>query len=196
MNKKGKESSEEMVDNKIEERDEVPVVTDEDPIDESNEESLSGEPEGNDIAEKTAKELQDLKDKYLRLAAEFDNYRKRTAKENLEIRMTASRDLMTSLLEILDDVDRAEVQINEVKQEDKLLEGVKHIFNKFRKTLEQKGLKAIETLHTDFDVEKDEAISEMPVDDEKMKGKVVAEVQKGYMLNDRLIRFAKVVVGK
>lgn len=140
--------------------------------------------------------LQEQKDKFVRLFAEFENYKKRTAKEMLEIRQTASRDLIVSLLDVLDDVDRAEKINDESNEEDKLPEGVLLIFNKFRKILESKGLRAIETMYTDFDVEKDEAISEIPVDDDKLKGKVVAEVQKGYMLNDKLIRFAKVVVGK
>lgn len=153
-------------------------------------------PQGEDDVLNAEKELEAQKDKYLRLAAEFDNFRKRTARETLEIRQTASRDLMISLLEVLDDVDRAQAQIEESGEKNELLEGVLLIFNKFKRTLEQKGLKAIETLHTDFDVEKDEAISEVPVEDEELKGKVVAEVQKGYTLNDKLIRFAKVVVGK
>lgn len=155
------------------------------------------EPQKEDSAsEQLSKELEEQRDKYLRLAAEFDNYRKRTSRETLEIRQTASRDLMTSMLEVLDDIDRAQAQINETEEKTEMLEGVVLIFNKFRKILEQKGLKAIETLHTEFDVEKDEAIAEVPVDDENLKGKVVDEIQKGYMLNDRLIRFAKVVVGK
>jgi molecular chaperone GrpE len=86
--------------------------------------------------------------------------------------------------------------MQESEEEKALKEGILLIFNKFRKILESKGLKSIETLNTDFDVEKDEAVSEVPVEDEKLKGKVVAEVQKGYLLNDKLIRFAKVVVGK
>ncbi len=143
------------------------------------------------------KEIDAQKDKYLRLFAEFENYRKRTAKEIYEIRQTGGLNVITPLLEVLDDIDRAEGQGQEGEGQNAILnEGVQLIFNKFRKILEQQGLKPIETMYTDFDVEKDEAISEMPVDDEKLKGKVVAEVQKGYMLNDKLIRFAKVVVGK
>lgn len=139
--------------------------------------------------------LQDQKDKYIRLFAEFDNYRRRTSKENIELIQTAGKDVIISLLEVLDDMDRAEEQL--ANSEDKqTMEGVKLVFNKLRKKLENKGLKAFETLHTEFDVEKDEAISEMHVDDKKLKGKVVAEVQKGYQLNDKLIRHAKVVVGK
>ncbi|MEO6949359.1 MAG: nucleotide exchange factor GrpE [Ginsengibacter sp.] len=139
--------------------------------------------------------LKEQKDKYIRLFAEFDNYRRRTSKANIELIQTAGKDVIISLLEVLDDMDRAEEQLD--NSEDKhTKEGVLLVFNKLRKILENKGLKAIETLHTDFDVEKDEAISEMNVDNEKLKGKVVAEVQKGYLLNDKLIRHAKVVVGK
>lgn len=141
------------------------------------------------------KELDTQKDKYLRLFAEFDNYKKRTAKEIWEIRQTASVDVINSLLDVLDDIDRAEGQLQKDPGKDKMPEGVQLIFNKFRKILEQKGLKSIETLNSEFDIEKDEAVSEIPVDD-KLKGKVVAEVQKGYTLNGKLIRFAKVVVGK
>ena len=141
-------------------------------------------------------ELEVQKDKYIRLFAEFENYKRRTAKEIYEIRQTGGLNVISSLLEVLDDIDRAQEMIDNRGEKNEFTEGVQLIFNKFKKILEQQGLKAIETMYTDFDVEKDEAISEMPVEDEKLKGKVVAEVQKGYMLNDKLIRFAKVVVGK
>lgn len=141
-------------------------------------------------------EVEEQKDKYVRLFAEFDNFRRRTSKQTLELRQTAGIEVITSLLDVLDDMDRAEKQLLESGTENTLKEGVLLIFNKFRKILQSKGLQALETLHTDFDVEKDEAISELEVNDEKLKGKVVAEVQKGYLLNDKLIRFAKVVVGK
>jgi molecular chaperone GrpE len=104
--------------------------------------------------------------------------------------------VIASLLDVLDDMDRAEKQMQESEEEKTLKEGLLLIFNKFRKILESKGLKSIETLNTELDVEKDEAVSEVAVEDEKLKGKVVAELQKGYFLNDKLIRFAKVVVGK
>ena len=141
-------------------------------------------------------ELEEQKNKYIRLFAEFDNYKRRTSKETLEMRLMAGQDVIKSFLDVLDDMDRAEGPVIESEMDKNTREGVLLVFNKFRKTLEAKGLKAIETLHSDFDVEKDEAISEVSVEDESMKGKVVAEVQKGYTLNDKLIRFAKVVVGK
>lgn len=146
--------------------------------------------------EKIQDALDEQKDKYVRLFAEFDNYKRRTSKEMMDIRQTAAKDLIVSLLDVLDDMDRAEEQMNKTESDPVMVEGTLLIFNKLRRILEAKGVKALETLHTEFDVEKDEAISEVPVEDKKLKGKVVAEVQKGYLLNDKLIRYAKVVVGK
>ena len=155
----------------------------------------SPEDSQDEIARLTS-ELQEQKDKYVRLFAEFDNYRRRTSKESIELRQTAGIEIITSLLDVLDDTDRAEKQLQESDVEKTIKEGILLVFNKFRKVLQSKGLKAIDTLNSDFDVEKDEAISEIEVADKKLKGKVVAEVQKGYLLNNKLIRFAKVVVGK
>ena len=154
------------------------------------------EPDTNDEAEKLKAELEEQKDKYVRLFAEFDNYKRRTSRERIEFIQTAGKEVITSLLEVLDDCDRAESQMQETNDPDQIKEGVQLVFNKLRKTLQSKGLKAMESLDTDFDTEKHEAISEIPVTDKKQKGKVVAEIQKGYYLNDKLIRFAKVVVGK
>jgi molecular chaperone GrpE len=151
---------------------------------------------GSDSIQKLKEELEEQKDKYIRLFAEFDNYKRRTSKEAIELRQTAGKEIIISLLDVLDDMDRAEKQMQESDDEKTLKEGIALVFDKFRKILQSKGLKSIETLHTEFDVEKDEAVSEIHVDDKKMKGKVVAELQKGYYLNDKLIRFAKVVVGK
>ena len=146
--------------------------------------------------EKLKEELNEQKDKYLRLAAEFDNYRKRTSKEKYELIQTAGKDIIISLLEILDDIDRAENQINNSDDFALQKEGVTLVFNKIRSTLQSRGLKVLESVHTIFDVEKHEAITEIPAPTEDLKGKVIDEVQKGYYLNDKIIRFAKVVVGK
>lgn len=140
-------------------------------------------------------ELSEQKDKYLRLLAEFDNYKRRSARENLEIRQTAGKEIITSLLDILDDSDRAEKQMQSTTDVEQIKEGVQLIFNKLRNMLQAKGLKAMESKGTEFDVEKHEAITEIPVD-ETERGKVADEIIKGYYLNDKLIRFAKVVVGK
>ncbi len=145
--------------------------------------------------DKLEAELAEQKDKYLRLMAEFDNFRRRTAKERLELIQTAGKDVIVSLLEVLDDVDRAEKQMAASDDIAVQKEGIQLVFNKIRSTLQAKGVKALESIHTDFDVEKHEAITEIPAPTEQLKGKVLDEVQKGYYLNDKLIRFAKVVVG-
>lgn len=152
--------------------------------------------EDESVIEKLQSELQEQKDKYLRLFAEFDNFRRRTAKENIELRQTAGKEIIVSLLDVLDDCDRAEKQMENDTDIQHVKEGALLIFNKLRKVLQSKGLKEMHSVNKDFDVEKHEAITEIPVDSEKKKGKVVDEVQKGYYLNDKLIRFAKVVVGK
>ena len=156
-------------------------------------ENTSGKEE---VIKKLQSELEEQKDKYIRLFAEFDNYKRRTSKEAIELRQTAGKEVIISMLDVLDDMDRSEDLMKDNIDEKVVKEGTLLIFNKFRKILQSRGLKAIETLHTEFDVEKDEAVSEIHVDDKKLKGKVVAELQKGYFLNDKLIRFAKVVVGK
>jgi len=146
--------------------------------------------------ERLKEELQEQKDKYLRLFAEFDNFRKRSARENLELRQTAGKEVIISLLDVLDDCDRAEKQLQATNDIAQIKEGVQLVFSKLRSTLWSKGLKPMQSVGTDFDVEKHEAITEIPVPDPALKGKVIDEVQKGYYLNDKIIRFAKVVVGK
>ncbi len=146
--------------------------------------------------EKLEAELKEQKDKYLRLFAEFDNYRRRTAKENMEIRQTAGKEIIVSLLDVLDDCDRAEKQMENDTDIQHVKEGAQLIFNNLRKILQSRGLKEMNSTKTKFDVEKHEAITEVPVQTEKQKGTVIDEVEKGYYLNDKLIRFAKVVVGK
>ena len=152
-------------------------------------------PDAEDELEKLQAEVQEQKDKYLRLFAEFDNFKRRNAKERLEMIQTAGKDVIISLLEVLDDCDRAEKQLTESGDIETQQEGVQLVFNKLRNTLQARGLKAMQSINTDFDVEKHEAITEIEVSG-KMKGKVVDEIEKGYYLNDKLIRFAKVVVGK
>jgi molecular chaperone GrpE len=171
----------------------VNVITDEN----ASGSSLLNEPvaEENET-EKLEAELKELKDKYMRLLAEFDNFRRRTAKERLELIQTAGKDVIVSLLDVLDDCDRAEKQMQSATDLETQKEGIQLVFNKIRSTLQSKGVKAMESVNTNFDVEKHEAITEVPAPDKKSKGKVIDEVQKGYYLNDKLIRFAKVVVGK
>ncbi|MFC4231819.1 nucleotide exchange factor GrpE [Parasediminibacterium paludis] len=146
--------------------------------------------------QKLQDEINEQKDKYLRLMAEFDNFRRRTAKERLETIQTAGKDVVISLLDVLDDCDRAEKQLQTSDNIELQKEGIQLVFNKIRSTLQSKGVKVMDSINTEFDVEKHEAITEIPAPTEALKGKVLDEVTKGYYLNDKIIRFAKVVVGK
>ena len=141
-------------------------------------------------------ELVDQKDKYLRLMADFENFRRRTAKERIELIQTASKEVIVSFLDVLDDCDRAEKQLNSSDDIALQKEGIQLVFNKVRSTLNAKGVVAMVSVNETFDVDKHEAITEVPVPNDKMKGKIVDEIAKGYLLNDKIIRFAKVVVGK
>ena len=147
-------------------------------------------------AEALKNEVAELKDKYLRLIADFDNYRKRSAKERIELIQTASRDLIEELLPVLDDSERDEKQMLATHDIEAIKEGQKLVFNKLRNALQSKGLKAMESIGTNFNPEFHEAITEVPAPNDEMKGKVLDEVERGYYLNDKIIRFAKVVVGK
>jgi len=151
--------------------------------------------EEEDQVEKLKADLQEQKDKYLRLLAEFDNYKRRSSRERLDLSQTAGKEIIISLLDVLDDCDRAEKQLQQEKNTGDL-SGVLLVFNKLRTILQNRGLRPMESLHEEFDVEKHEAISEVPAPSPDLKGKVVAEVMKGYYLNDKIIRFAKVIVGK
>lgn len=145
--------------------------------------------------EKLRLQLDEMNDRYLRLVAEFDNFKRRNARERMELIQTAGKDVITDLLEVLDDSERAQKQMETTNDVQQIKEGVQLVFNKLRNILAAKGLKPIESLHKDFNMDLEEAISELDAGEE-MKGKVVAEIQKGYYLNDKIIRFAKVVVGK
>lgn len=164
--------------------------------DASNTEESASPISETDEVEKLKKDVDEYKDKYIRLVADFENYKRRNAKERIELMQTAGKEIVISLLEVLDDCDRAEKQMSISNDVEQIKEGNQLVFNKLKNTLQSKGLKAMESLNTDFDVEKHEAITEIPVPDKSMKGKVVDEIVKGYYLNDKLIRFAKVVVAK
>ena len=148
--------------------------------------------------EPTAEELlQQEKDKFLRLFAEFENYKKRTTKERIDLFKTAGQEVMASLLPILDDFERALAHIENDKEAEELRKGVLLIYQKLVSTLEQKGLSVIETKKGDvFDAEIHQAITQIPAPSKKLKGKVIDCVEKGYTLGDKIIRFPKVVIGQ
>ena len=141
-------------------------------------------------------ELNEMKDKYLRLMADFDNFRKRMMREKIELLGTAARDTIAALLPVLDDFDRAKKSADDETTNEVFSEGVSLVYHKLHKTLEAQGLKEMESTGEPFNPEIHEAITEIPAPGPDMKGKVIDTVEKGYFLKDKLIRHAKVVVGK
>lgn len=139
--------------------------------------------------------VEELNDKFLRQAAEFENFKRRNAKERIELIQTAGKDVITDLLDVVDDSERAQKQMETTNDLELIKEGVSLVFSKLRTTLTAKGLKAMEANGKPFDPDLHEAIAEIEAGKE-MKGKVIDEIQKGYYLNDKIIRYAKVVVGK
>jgi molecular chaperone GrpE len=140
-------------------------------------------------------EIAELKDKYLRLYADFENFRRRTAKEKLEMISGAGADTVKLILPIVDDFERAKVSFDSSTDVEALKEGVDLIYNKLFKALESKGLKAMSAKGEPFDAEIHESIAQFPAPSEDLKGKVIDEIEKGYYLNDKVIRYAKVIVG-
>jgi molecular chaperone GrpE len=152
--------------------------------------------DGESELEKLTDELADSKDKYLRLVAEFDNFRRRTAKERIEMMQTAGREVIKDLLEVLDDGERAQKQLETTDDIQQVKEGVTLVFNKLRNEFLAKGVKPMDAAGKDFNPDLHEAITEIPAPSPELVGKVIDEVVKGYYLNDKIIRHAKVVVGK
>lgn len=140
--------------------------------------------------------IEQLSDKHLRLQAEFDNFKRRTLREKTELLKSAGEAVLISILPVIDDFERAIQSLKDVPEDDAGKKGTLLIYSKFREFLKQNNVKEIEALNLDFDVDYHEAITKIPVSDEKLKGKVVDVVQKGYLLNDKVIRYAKVVVGE
>jgi len=147
------------------------------------------------IEELTAK-LDELSDKHLRLQAEFDNFRRRTIKEKADLIKSGGESVLVNILPIVDDFERALESLKNVADDDAGKQGTLLIYNKFKEFLKQSNIKEIDAHNQDFDVDVHEAITKIPAPDEKLKGKVVDIVQKGYLLNDKVIRFAKVVIGE
>lgn len=146
--------------------------------------------------EKLQDELKNEKDKFLRLFAEFENYKKRTTKERIELFKTASQDVMVALLPILDDFDRAYLEISKSKEKE-LLKGVELINNKLKDTLKAKGLEEIEVKKGDvFNADNHEAVTQIPAPSKDLKGKIIDVIEKGYTLGDKVIRFPKVIIGQ
>lgn len=160
------------------------------------EESLTGEEQQRSELDETNEKIAELNDKYLRQVAEFDNYRKRTMKEKAELIKNGGERVMESILPVLDDFERALQNMSKDENAKEILTGIELIYNKFTSILKQNGLQKIETEGKDFDTDYHEAIAMVPAPAEELKGKVLDCVQTGYMLNDKVIRHAKVAVGE
>ena len=163
-------------------------------------EGVKAEKENDISPEDEKKTLQakvdELNDKYLRLYSEFDNYRKRINKERIELIKTAGEDIFKGVLPIMDDFERALKSTNEVTDIHAAKEGINLIYHKFKNTLNQKGLEEVVSIGKEFNTDMHEAITKMPAPSDDLKGKVVDELEKGYLLHGKVIRFAKVVVGE
>ena len=189
MEKNKKRQEDEEIDNeKIINTDEIPEITG-NAADESEADA--------DKVSDLEKKCKTLEDDYVRLFAEFDNYRKRTLKEKSELIKSAGENILTNILPLIDDFERA-LKVMEDTHEDlnTLKEGVELIYSKFISFLSQNGVKAIEAEGKDFDTEFHDAVTTIPAPSEEMKGKVVDSIQKGYTLHDKVIRFSKVVIGE
>jgi len=145
--------------------------------------------------EEWKQKYEEVNDKYLRLYSDFDNYRKRTLKEKLDLLKNATEELIVELLPVLDDFERALQAFEQHHVGNEAVKGAELIYNKLNKTLEQKGLKPMDSMGKEFDTDFHEAITNVPAPTPDLKGKVVDVIQKGYLLNDKIIRFAKVIVG-
>jgi molecular chaperone GrpE len=168
-----------------------------------NEEQVPAENIENEVKEEAISEVDQLKldveeqkQKFIRLYAEFDNFKRRNAKERVELIQTAGRDVIQSMLEVMDDCDRAEKQLQTSEDLQQIRQGIQLVFTKLRNTLQAKGVKEMKSIGEEFNPDIHEAITEIPVNDPSMVGKVVDEVEKGYTLNEKIIRYSKVVVGK
>jgi molecular chaperone GrpE len=145
--------------------------------------------------EELANKLIEMNDKYLRLTAEFDNYRKRTLKEKMDLTRTGGENVLVKILPVVDNLERAIQSIRETSEIDAVKEGIEHIYTNFREFLKQNGVEEIDCLNQDFNSDIQEALTKIPAPSPELKGKVVDVVEKGYYLHDRVIRYARVVVG-
>jgi molecular chaperone GrpE len=194
MKKKNKEIKKDLNEENEAIKDEQSSALDSADSEQQEEEKDTTEPETSP-EEKLEAELAESKDKYLRLYSEFDNYRRRTSKEKLELMQTAGERIIVSLLSVLDDFNRAEKSLASDESEG-ISEGMKLIADKFAKTLDTEGLKLMETKQgTKFDPDLHEAVTQIPAPSKKLKGKIVDTIENGYFLGEKVIRHAKVVIG-
>jgi len=173
-------------------------VSEENKVDVKEEKSEAGETKRKKFSKEKELEskLKEQHDKYLRLSAEFDNYRKRTLKERIELTQYISTELITRLLPVIDDFERAIDTMKAAQDIDAVRQGIELIYNKFKDYLNQQGVKEIDALNQEFNTDFHDAVTKFPVQENELKGKVIEVVHKGYTLNDKVIRYSKVVVGE
>ena len=169
---------------------------DKSPVEEVLEKEKPVEEESEEKEKSSEEIILELKEKYLRLSADFDNYRKRTLREKMDLTKLASEDILLKLLPVLDDFERALQTMNEVTDCKAMKVGIDLIHNKFSVLITPNGVKEITALNQKFDVDLHEAVTQIPAPSKKMKGKIVDVIEKGYFLNDKVIRYSKVVVGE
>lgn len=175
----------------------IEITTENQPIEEIEAQETATENVQEVCAEEILRlQLNEMNDKYIRLVAEFDNYKKRTLRERIDLIKSAGEDTLKEILPVVDDFERAIQNIDNAKDLEAVKAGIGLIYGKFNDFLKQKGITAIEALHADFDTDKHEAITKIPAPSEELKGKVVDVVKKGYVLNDKVIRFSQVVIGE
>ncbi len=164
----------------------------------TNKEETSEVKEEHKEEDEFKKKYNEINDKYLRLSAEYDNYRKRSLKEKMDLIKSAGENILIDILPVMDNFERGlnSIEKSAKDEENAVLEGVELIYDRFKKFLEQKGVKEIEAIGKDFDTDLHEAVTKIPAPSEDMKGKVVDVTEKGYIMNEKVIRFAKVVIGE
>jgi len=160
------------------------------------EEEVRKSDSGEKPEESPVEKLAEMQDKYLRLSAEFDNYRRRTLREKMELTKTAGESMLINLLPVMDDFERAMKVMEDATDCKAMKEGIDLIYNKFREFLKQNGVKEIESDNCDFDTDLHDAVTKIPAPDKKLRGKVVDTIQKGYYLNEKVMRHSKVVIGE
>lgn len=191
-NKKVFDENSEQPENEENNKKEVEVEKEE----ESSNEEVKEEKDTRTVEEKLQDEVKNLNDKYLRLSAEYDNYRKRSLKEKMDLMKSAGRDIFQNILPVIDNFERALKSMETAEDITAVKEGVILIYDNFKKFLNQRGVTEIECMNKEFDAEYHEAVTKIKVEDKEMKGKIVDVIEKGYMLSYKVLRFPKVVIGE
>lgn len=171
-------------------------VKDEKKQEKSESEKTDEKQDEKSLEEKLQEEITELKDKYLRLSAEYDNYRKRTLREKMELTKSANSSVLLKLLPIVDNFERGLKSVETAEDINAVKEGMILIYNHFKEMLKQNGVKEIEAVNKEFDTDLHEAVTKIPAPEEELKGKVVDVIEKGYLLNETVLRYSKVVIGE